>query len=67
MVRGHQHGNEARLLPAENGLYFLSATGRCTTFFDEFYYDPFRRKLLCVGSAVAAPEQVFHYLMSDDV
>lgn len=62
-VQGYEHRNEARLLTAAHGIYFTSQNGECTTFFNEFYYDPFRGKLLCVGK-VLGNERLFHYLLA---
>ncbi len=58
-----EHANETTLKVAPHGLYFSDPAGNCTTFFDEFYYDPFRARLLCVGRFCTG-EDVFHYLMS---
>jgi hypothetical protein len=65
-INGHRHRNESKLHVAENGIYFLSESGRCTTFFDEYYYDAFRRKILCVGKAMEGDGN-YHYLLSTEI
>lgn len=62
-VHGYEHGNEARLHRAPQGIYFTNQNGGCTTFFNEFYHDPFRGKFMCVGKVLGA-ENIFHYLVA---
>ncbi|HQT64662.1 MAG: hypothetical protein B7Z75_05180 [Acidocella sp. 20-57-95] len=59
---GYSHENEVRLEATQSGLYFVNGSGDCTTYFSEFYYDPIRGKLLCVGRAMQ--EGIYHYLFS---
>jgi hypothetical protein len=60
---GYGHPNEARLLATDTGLCFIAENGTPTTIFDEFYFDPFRRKILCVGK-FAGLESQFLYLLA---
>jgi len=63
-VQGYGHPNESRLRANAHGVYFTNPNDECTTFFNEFYYDPFREKLLCVGKFFANTD-VYHYLLAD--
>jgi hypothetical protein len=60
---GYAHPNEAKLLTNGTGLYFVGADGTPTTVFDEYYFDPFRRKILCVGK-FSGLEAQFLYLLA---
>jgi len=62
VVSGIHDKNETRLLVGAQGLHFLNDEGDCTTFFDEFYFDPFRGKLLCAGECWARDRR-YHYLL----
>ena len=63
-VHGYEHENESRLRATTHGVYFTNSRDECTTFFNEFYYDPFRGKLLCVGKFYGS-ETAYHYLLAD--
>jgi len=52
----------ARVQATAQGVYFLNESGDCTRFFDAFYFDPFRGKLLCAGQSWAE-EGRYHYLL----
>lgn len=60
---GYSHPNETSLIATASNLYFAGPDGTPTTVFDEFYFDPFRRKLLCVGK-FAGLEAQFLYLLA---
>ncbi len=62
MITGYHHPNETRIAAGSRGIYLFGADGKCTTFFNEFYFDPFRKKLLCVGSFLGRREE-YHYLL----
>ncbi|MGO9594073.1 MAG: putative nucleotide-diphospho-sugar transferase [Steroidobacteraceae bacterium] len=64
-IENYDHPNERRFEVRSNGLCFFDAAGRCSTFFNEFYYDCFRQKLMAVGTFELEPasERTLHYLI----
>jgi hypothetical protein len=64
-VIGYDDPNERRLLIRDRGLACLSEEYFCTTFFSDFYYDPFRHKLLCTGASPPGDREVVHYLLTE--
>jgi hypothetical protein len=65
-VETYSNHNETRMLPLHDGFAMISADGKCTAIFNEFYLDYFRKKLCMVGPIFSAqPAQnnlAYHYL-----
>jgi Glycosyltransferase 61/Nucleotide-diphospho-sugar transferase len=68
-LSGYSNPNERRFVVVDAGILILGESGEPTTLFDEFYYDPVRRKLLIAGMWPFAESlkgiRHIHYLITD--
>lgn len=69
-VKNYDNHNEFRLVVGKNSLTMLSRSNEVSCVFDEFYFDRFRNRIMCVGEefpeahAASNKEKKFHYLIA---